>query len=198
MVYDVAAGFDLPMTTQQYHSEFAKVGHDVRIGQNVEIRRPHLVRIGNHVAIDSGSYITTAAEIGDYVHIGPLVTVIGGEHANLIMRNFTNLAAGCRVICGSDQFMGDGLIGPASLPARYKDTMKLAPVILENFANVGTNAVIMPGVTLAEGSVIGACSLVTKSTEPWTVYLGVPARPIKTRPSERMLQFAKELGYLSA
>ncbi len=186
------------MTTQQHHSEFAKVGHDVRVGHNVEIRRPHLVRIGNHVAIDSGSYITTAAEIGDYVHIGPFVTVIGGENASLIMRNFTNLAAGCRVICGSDRFMGDGLIGPGSLPAQYKDNMKLAPVILENFANVGTNAVIMPGVTLGEGSVVGACSLITKDTEPWTIYVGVPARAIKARPREKMLQFAKELGYLNA
>jgi galactoside O-acetyltransferase len=114
------------------------------------------------------------------------------------MRNFTNLAAGCRVICGSDRFMGDGLIGPASLPTQYKDKMKLAPVILENFANVGTNAVIMPGVTLGEGSVVGACSLVTKSTEPWTIYVGVPARAIKARAREKMLQFAKELGYLNS
>ena len=37
---------------------------DVYIIANVEIKRPHLVSIGNHVAIDSGFYITTQAEIG--------------------------------------------------------------------------------------------------------------------------------------
>ncbi len=178
-------------------SAFSKIGIDVHIGPQVDIRRPHLVTIGDHVAIDNGAYITTAAEIEDYVHIGPYVTVIGGERARLIMRNFTNLAAGCRVICGSDRFMGEGLIGPASLPDRYKDRMKLAPVVLENFANVGTNAVIMPGVTLAEGSVIGACSLVTASTEPWTIYTGTPARAIKSRPRETMIRYAAELGYLN-
>jgi len=185
------------MTSQPPVSEFAAIGEDVVIGSNVEIRRPHLVSIGSHVAIDNGSYITTAAQIGDYVHIGPYVTVIGGPNAKFIMGHFTNLAAGCRVVCGSDRFMGEGLIGPASLPDEYKDKMKVAPIVLESFANVGTNAVIMPGITLAEGSVVGACSLVTKSTEPWTIYIGVPARAVKKRPRATMLRYAAELGYLN-
>lgn len=184
------------MPSEYQTSAFAKIGNDVCIGPYVDIRRPHLVSIGDHVAIDNGAYITTAAEIEDYVHIGPCVTVVGGERARLIMHNFTNLAAGCRVICGSDRFQGEGLIGPASLPDQYKDRMNLAPVVLENFANVGTNVVIMPGVTLAEGSVIGACALVTKSTEPWTIYTGIPAKPIKTRPRETMIRYAEELGYV--
>ena len=53
----------------------------------------------------------------------------------------------------------------------------------------------MPDVTIGEGSVIGACSLVTKDTEPWTVYVGVPARPVKVRPCVKMLEYAKRLGY---
>jgi acetyltransferase-like isoleucine patch superfamily enzyme len=176
---------------------FKKFGSDVVIGNYVEIRRPHLVALGNHVAIDAGAYITTAAIIADYVHIGPYVTVIGGERAELVMGNFTNLAAGCRVICGSDRFYGEGLIGPATLPNEYKDKMNLAPVVLEDFANVGTNVVVMPGVTLAQGSVIGACSLVTRSTEPWTIYAGIPAKARKARPRDKMLQYAEALGYVS-
>jgi len=176
---------------------FARICENVRFGMSVDIRRPQLVSIGSHVAIDTGTYITTAAEIGDYVHIGPYVTVIGGPDARLVMRNFTNIAAGVRVICGSDRFMGEGLIGPASLPDEFKDKMKLAPVVLEDFANVGTNAVIMPGVTLAQGTVIGACSLVTSSTEPWTVYTGIPARPRKARPWQTMVRYAEELGYVT-
>jgi acetyltransferase-like isoleucine patch superfamily enzyme len=179
------------------YSSLKSVGTDVVISPNAEIRRPHLVSIGNHVAIDTAC-ITTAAEIADYVHIGPYVTVIGGPNARLTMGRFTNLAAGTRVICGSDRFIGEGLIGPASIPDEYKDKMKLAPVVIEDFANVGTNVVIMPGVTLGQGSVIGACSLVTHSTEPWTVYVGVPARPLKMRPRERMLRYAAEMAYVIA
>jgi acetyltransferase-like isoleucine patch superfamily enzyme len=177
------------------YSRLKSVGTDVRISPNAEIRRPQLVSIGNHVAIDTAC-ISTAAEIGDYVHIGPYVTVVGGPDAHFTMGRFIALAAGVRVICGSDRFIGEGLMGPASIPDEYKDRMTLAPVVIEDFASAGTNAVIMPGVTLAQGSVVGACSLLTRSTEPWTMYGGVPARPLKRRPHERMLQYAAKMGYV--
>jgi dTDP-4-amino-4,6-dideoxy-D-glucose acyltransferase len=179
------------------YSLLKSVGTDVVISPNAEIRRPQLVSIGNHVSIDTAC-ITTAAEIGDYVHIGPYVTVIGGPEARLTMGRFIALAAGTRVICGSDRFMGEGLMGPASIPDEYKDKMTLAPVVLEDFAAAGTNAIIMPGVTLAQGSVVTAGSLVTHSTEPWTVYAGAPARPLKMRPRDRMLRYAAEMGYIIA
>ncbi len=184
------------MSTFDYGS-LAAVGVDVVISPGAEIRRPHLVRIGSHVAIDT-AVITTAALIGDYTHIGPYVSIIGGQKGKFIMGNFSNIAAGCRIICVSDEQQGEGLTGPASIPEPYKDKVKAAPVTVEDFAAVGTNAVIMPGVTIAEGAVIGACSLVTKSTEPWTVYVGVPAQPRRSRAREKMLKYAIELGYIRA
>lgn len=179
------------------YSLLKSVGNDVIISPNAEIRRPQLVSIGNHVAIDTAC-ITTAADIKDYVHIGPYVSIIGGAKGLFMMGNFTNLAAGCRVVCVSDRQRGEGITGPASIPEQYKDAVDAAPVVVENFVAVGTNAVIMPGVTLAEGTVIGACTLVTRSTEPWTVYVGIPAKPIKARERATMLRYAAELGYLSA
>ncbi|MBI2444542.1 MAG: acyltransferase [Candidatus Magasanikbacteria bacterium] len=179
----------------QYNKRLLKaVGADVFISHAVEIRRPQLVRLGSHIAIDTGFYLTTAAELGDYIHIGPDVCIIGGARGLLKMGNFTNLAAGCRVICVSDTFTGEGLITAPGIPPEYC-RLKIAPVVLEDFANVGANAVIMPGVTLGKGSVVGACSLVTHNTEPWTIYAGIPARPIKKRPRAKMLRFARALGY---
>lgn len=173
-----------------------KIGADTFISANVEIRRPHLVSVGSHVAIDTGFYCTVSAEIGDYVHIAPYITAIGGAKGFLKMDHFSSLAAGSRVICASDAHMGAGLCGP-TIPEEFKDHLTIAPVILEKFANVTTNVVIMPGVTLAEGCVVGANSLVTKSTEPWTVYVGSPARPVKTRPREKIIEYARRLGYES-
>jgi len=170
------------------------VGEDVFISSQVEIRRPRLVSIGSHVAIDTGFYCTVSAEIGDYIHIGPYVTVIGGENGVLKMDHFSSIAAGSRVICASDEHLGEGIPGP-TIPQPCRDKVLTAPVIFERFANVATNVVIFPGVTLAEGSVIGACSLVTKSTEPWTIYTGVPAKAVKARPRDKMLTMARELGY---
>jgi len=180
----------------QYDKSLLKsVGEDIYISPNVEIRRPQLVSVGSHIAIDSGFYITTQAELGDYIHIAPYVTVIGGANGLLKMGNFTNISVGGKVICGSDEFLGEGLVTAPGIPEAYRDTLKIAPVIFEDFTNVGANVVIMPGVTLAEGSIVGACSLVTKSTQPWTIYVGTPARPIKIRPRQKMMEYARKLGY---
>jgi dTDP-4-amino-4,6-dideoxy-D-glucose acyltransferase len=173
----------------------AGYGNDVFISSNVEIRRPQLVQVGSHIAIDSGFYITTGASIGDYVHIAPYVTVIGGVNGFLKMGHFTNISTGSKIVCGSDSFLGDGLITAPGIPEEYRDTLKVEPIIFESFANVGANVVILPGITLAEGSVVGASSLVTKNTEPWTIYYGSPAKPIRVRQKSKMIEYAKQLGY---
>lgn len=169
-------------------------GSDVFISPCVEIRRAHLVSIGSHVAIDTGFYCTVEACMGDYIHIGPYVSVIGGEKALLKLGHFNTIGAGSRILCASDEFHGAGLVGMS--PAEYRDKIIYAPVIFEMFASIGTNVVVHPGVTLAEGSVIGSCSLVTKSTEPWTIYQGIPARPVRQRSRDKMIAAAKALGYL--
>ncbi|MBL4941085.1 MAG: acyltransferase [Colwellia sp.] len=182
------------MSNEYDYDQLKSYGDDVFISQNVEIRRPNLVTVGSHLAIDTGFYCTVTAEIGDYVHIAPYITVIGGAKGLFKMHHFSTIAAGSRVICGSDEHLGEGLVGP-TIPKPYKDNIKYAPVILERYANVGTNVVIMPGVTIAEGCVIGSNSTVTKSTKPWTIYVGNPARAIKTRKKENILDYAKKLGY---
>lgn len=176
------------------YSKLKSCGEDVFISGNVEIRRPHLVEIGKHVAIDTGVYITTQAVIKDYTHLSPYITVIGGAKSKLVMEEFVTIAAGSRIIAGSDKFLGAGFTS-VTVPDAYRDEVEFSTVTLKRFSGIGTNVVIMPGVTIAEGSVIGACSLVTRDTEPWTIYMGVPAKPVKIRPKETMLEFAKKLGY---
>ena len=88
------------------YTKLQRVGKNVFISSNVEIRRPHLVEIGSEVAIDSGFYLTTGANIGSYVHIGPYVSCIGGEDAKLTMQNFSTIAAGARLICAGDEHLG--------------------------------------------------------------------------------------------
>lgn len=169
-------------------------GDDVFISERVEIRRPHLFSVGEHTAIDSGFYCTVNADIGDYIHIAPYVTIIGGEKGHFKMDHFSSLAAGARIICGGEEHKGEGLVGP-TIPAPYKDKIDYSPVVIERFASVGTNAVIMPGVTVAEGSVVAIGAVVTTSTKPWTIYVGNPARAFKIRPKDKMISYAKELGY---
>lgn len=176
------------------YSLLKKCGEDVFISSKVEIRRPHLISIGSHVAIDSGVYITTEAAIGDYIHLSPYITVIGGAKSKLIVEHFATIAAGSRIIAGSDKFSGKGFTS-VTAPEEYRDEVLFSTIKISRFAGVGTNVVIMPQVIIGEGSVIGACSLVTKDTEPWTIYTGIPAKPMKIREKRRMIEFAKKLGY---
>ncbi len=169
-------------------------GYDVFIDANTRFTRPELVSIGNHVGIDWGFYCTTALTVGDYVHISPHVAVIGGAKTGLTVGDFCFVSVGARMVCGSELFQGEGLIGPL-IPDEYKDEQILEPIVMQPFSGVCANSVVMPGVVMAEGSILGANSLLKTSTEPWTIYAGSPARPIKTRRSDKMKQYAKELGY---
>lgn len=172
-----------------------RTGEDVFIDDFARIKRPEMVSIGNHVAIDWGFYCTTRLELRDYIHIAPYVTVIGGADGFLFMEDFTTIAAGSRIICRGDAHMGAGLVSPV-IPDEQRDEVIGDTVVMRAFSALGTNAILMPNTWLAQGVVVGANSLVTKPiTEPWTIWAGTPARKIKDRPRERMIQAAKELGY---
>ena len=168
-------------------------GEDVRISSKATIKHPHLISIGSHVAIDE-CIITVQADLGDYIHISPYVTIIGGIKAFFQMGHFTAISAGVRIVCAGDGWMGDGFIGP-TIPDKYRDKVINQPVIMENFSGICTNAVILPGVIIREGAVIVANSYVTKNIPAWEIWAGTPARKIKERPREEMLAYARELGY---
>lgn len=171
---------------------FKKIGTDVRVDSSAQIIRPELIELGSHISIDMCVYFSTSAKLGDYIHIAPQVSIIGGKVASLIMEDFSALATGTRVICASDDFK-QGFLNPFT-PLEFRNVIN-KPVTLKRFAATGVNSVILPGVTMAEGSVLGANSLLTKDTEPWTIYVGSPAKPIGKRDSELILKGAKELGY---
>ena len=162
-----------------------KCGYDVRISDLAHISRPELVEIGSHIVIDMWVYISTNLIMGHYIHIAPSVTILGGAGSLLKMGNFTNIGSGGRIVCATDDFE-QGLISPV-VPLEYR-TIISKPVIFEDYATLGVNCTVLPGVTLGEGCIVGANSVVTKNTEPWMIYAGSPARPIKPRKKERILE----------
>jgi len=167
-------------------------GFDVRISDSASISRPDMVVIRNHVAIDMGVYISTQADIGSYVHIAPYVCIIGGADAQLIMEDFTNIGAGSKLVVRGDDFI-KGMINPI-VPIEYRVLIG-EKIHMHRFSLIGVNSVVLQNVEMAEGSVLGANSLLTRSTEPWTIYVGSPAKAIKMRDSKLILQACKALGY---
>lgn len=177
-------------TNMEKKYNFKKIGIDVRVSDQSCITRPELVEIGNHVSIDMWTYISTKCILGNYIHIAPSVSIIGGASSLLVMEDFTNIGSGGRVVCATDDF-SQGLISPV-VPIEHRTVIN-EPIIFKKFATLGVNCTVLPGVTLGEGCIVGANSVVTKNTEPWTVYAGSPAKPIKKRDSKRILESAKKL-----
>jgi acetyltransferase-like isoleucine patch superfamily enzyme len=171
-----------------------KVGEDVILSNNITIKRKENCSIGNHVAIDDGFYCTTKMEIGDYVHISPYVTCIGGKDGQFIAKGFNNIMAGARIVCGSDRFDGSGLFG-AMIPKELKGTQIIKPVIMEEFSNIGTNAIVLAGSTLRRGVLVTAGSLLIGDTEEWGVYKGNPAKIVSKIDGSKIIENAKQLGY---
>jgi acetyltransferase-like isoleucine patch superfamily enzyme len=149
---------------------------------------------GCHISIDKGFYCTTKLKIGNYVHISPYVTCIGGKDAEFIINGFNNIMAGARIVCGSDRFDDSGLFG-AMIPKNLKGKQIIKPVIMEEFSNIGTNAIVMPGSILRKGVLLTAGSLLIGDTEEWGVYKGNPAVLVKKICGDKIIKNAKLLGY---
>jgi acetyltransferase-like isoleucine patch superfamily enzyme len=168
-------------------------GDDVYLDSDVLIKKDNIIE-GSHVAIDKGFYCTTNISIGNYVHIGPYVTVIGGKKGDFIIKGFNNIMAGARIICGSDRFDDSGLFG-AMIPDELKGEQIIKPVIMEEFSNVGTNAIVLPGSRLRKGVLLTAGSLLMGDTEEWGVYKGNPAVLVKKINGTKIIENAKKIGY---
>lgn len=173
---------------------FKSVGEDVRVSKLAVIRYPEEITIGSHVAIDPFVYISVKMDIGSYVHIPPFGGISGGKQSYCRLEDFSFTSEGCKLVCGSDDFSkGTGLGGP-TIPKKYRGDMTYGTIVLKQMAGLGTNVTILPNITIETGSMVGACSLVTKNTIPWGLYYGIPAKLAKMRPnSDEITRKAMEL-----
>ena len=146
------------------------------IDKNVRFYAPK--KLGNPVRIDNGFHCTVNIELGDYVHISPYVTCIGGANSKFIAKGYNNIMAGARIICASDIFDGSGLHG-CLIPDNLKGKEINKPVIMEKYSNIGTNAIVLPGSILRQGVLLCAGALLMGDTVKWGVYKGNPAKLVR-------------------
>lgn len=155
-------------------------GKNVKISKLAQIYNPSSISVGNNVRIDDFCMISAGTNpivFGDNIHISTGVYIYGS--AGLTMKSFSNLSAGVKLYTVNDDYSGEYLVG-ATVPEIYRNVTKL-PTVIEKYAVVGCNTVLLPGITIGEGCAIGACSLVKDSCKEWSIYAGVPIRFIKSR-----------------
>jgi acetyltransferase-like isoleucine patch superfamily enzyme len=179
------------VTNQAYNLALAQVGLDVVIWPLAKLVSPASISIGNSVIIDDFVFMSggTKTVIGSFVHIASFTSIVGG--GEFIMEDFAGLSGGVRVYTGNEDYSGNCLTNPA-VPEPYRIPVR-SRVHIEKHAIIGANAIILPGVTIGEGAVVGANSLVRKDCMPWTMYFGTPARVLRRRPRERILELEAQL-----
>ena len=131
-------------------------------------------RIGRGVLLHAPSSFVEVAgiTIGDWVYIGPGARFSGSGGLTI----GSNVAIGPDVtILTSNHRMDDGGWIP------FGPEVDRKPVRICDHAWVASRVVILPGVTIGEGAVVGAGSVVTKDVPPRAIVVGNPAREIRRR-----------------
>jgi len=139
------------------HPQTFEIGDAVFLGNQTFLQGRHDGRcvIGAHTWIGPQSYFDCRdMELGEYVGWGPGAKVLGSEHTG----------------------------EPTNVPIIQTDLV-IKKVSVGDGADIGVNAVLLPGVTVGEGAIIGAGAVVPRDTvvPPYAIYAGVPAKLLRYR-----------------
>jgi acetyltransferase-like isoleucine patch superfamily enzyme len=130
-----------------------EIGDDSKIGTFVEVQKG--ARIGQRCKVSSHTFICEGVTIEDEVFIGHNVTFINDRFPR------ATTAAG---------------------QLQTESDWKCEQTLVKRGASIGSSATILCGVTIGEGAIVGAGSVVTKDVPPHTVVAGNPARVLKKVP----------------
>jgi galactoside O-acetyltransferase len=167
---------------------FKTIGKDVLISRCARIYDMKSIEISSNVRIDDFCFLSGRIKIGSHVHIASFVSLCGGDKG-IILEDFVGIAEKTVVLAKTDDFSGAALTNP-TIPDKYRNVFS-AEVVLKKHALVGVDSFILPGVTLGEGSVIGAKSFVKTNIDPWSICVGIPAKKIKDRKKD-LLKLEKQ------
>ena len=165
-----------------------RLGKNVKISRNARIYGAENVSVGDNVRIDDFCVLSGVISLGNNVHIAVYSALFGGE-AGITVDDFANISSRVCIYAVSDDYSGRTMTNP-TVPDKYKAVQK-EPVTIGKHAIIGSGSTVLPGVVIAEGTAVGAMSLCKKSTEPWKIYAGIPAKIVKDRKKD-LLSLEKE------
>jgi acetyltransferase-like isoleucine patch superfamily enzyme len=152
-----------------------RFGHGVRVGRGAIATHPETFEIGDGVFIGEHAFIQGRFDgrcvIGDHTWIGPQSYF---DARDLIIEEYVGWGPGAKVLGSTHTGV------PLDVPIIQTD-LEIKPVRICAWADIGVNAVVLPGVTIGRGAIVGAGSVVTTDVEPFSIVAGVPARFIRRR-----------------
>lgn len=176
------ADFDALMRRMIWRAMAQQLGHNVQIGSSVGFKHLETFEVGNNVFIGSQSYIQGRFDgrctIGNNVWIGPQSYF---DARDLVIEDSVGWGPGAKVLgsCHTGR--------PIEVPIIQTD-LEIKPVRIETGADIGVNAVILPGITVGRNSIVGAGAVVTKNVPPFAIVAGVPAQFLRWREGSNLEQ----------
>jgi acetyltransferase-like isoleucine patch superfamily enzyme len=150
-------------------------GNGVRIGLGVLVLHPHTFEIGDGVFIGNQTFLQGRHDghcaIGAHTWIGPQSYF---DCRELELGEYVGWGPGAKVL-GSEH-TGD----PVDVPI-IQTELVIRPVRVGKWADIGVNAVLLPGVTVGEGAIVGAGAVVTHDVPDYAIVAGVPAKLLRYR-----------------
>jgi acetyltransferase-like isoleucine patch superfamily enzyme len=174
-------------------------GRNVVFGQNVVLRHPHKIRIGDNVVIDDNCLLDAKGESNGGITIGRGVfvgrnTILSCNNGDITVEDDANLGFNCEVFSGSSVSIGAGalLAAYAYIVGGDHDLSDPTIPILEQRrvsagvqvgrgAWIGAGVRVLDGVAIGDGAVIGANAVVREAVPAGAIAAGVPARVISMR-----------------
>lgn len=139
-------------------------GREFRVGRGVIISAPHALTFGDFVAVGPRSVIQVNGTIGDFTLIGMHVQIVGREDHAIDEVGVPMLRS----------------TWVADREARARDSITIGRDVW-----VGASSVILSGISIGEGSIIGAGSVVAGDIPPYSIAVGNPARVVGRRFNSR-------------
>jgi acetyltransferase-like isoleucine patch superfamily enzyme len=182
-----------------YPSLLGACGQNVIFGQNVVLRHPHKIRIGDNVVIDDNCLLDAKGETNRGIRIGSGVfvgrnTILSCKNGDIDVEDGANLGFNCELFSashvqvGRDTLLaaycyligGDHDFGDLDRPV-LAQTRKSAGVRVGSGAWLGAGAKILDGVSVGDGAIVGAGAVVRDEVPAGAIAVGIPARVVGNR-----------------
>lgn len=157
---------------------FAEIGRNVKISDKAAIYGAEQMRIGDNSRIDDFCVISGRVEMGRNAHFSPFCLINGGD-AGIFIGDFTGISYGVKIFSHTDDYSGEAMIGP-TVPKVYTK-VRAVSVVIGRHVVIGAGSIVGSGVTIGDGAAVGAATLVLKSLDGWSIYVGAPARKLRSR-----------------
>jgi acetyltransferase-like isoleucine patch superfamily enzyme len=195
----VPGALGLALRQQLYPLLLGACGRNVVFGQNVVLRHPHKIHIGDNVVVDDNCLVDAKGESNDGIRLGSGVfigrnTILSCKNGDIELGDGANIGFNCEIFSASRVRIGRNALVAAycyliggdhdfsdASRAVLDQARKSAGITVGDGAWLGAGAKVLDGVAIGANAVIGAGAVVRESVPERATAVGVPARVVRTR-----------------